>query len=151
MFHCDLMCLVDCCRRFQPPAHPYAASFIIAQILRHWTATRSLAVLTKKDLDLSVAHGPEGWRFTPVPGFLPAQLGKPRETLLDIRDVKYRRQTFMFHYRSRSSSCLRHLRTHFFFDTNTPAGVICLIVVICPFSSTNSICTSANSGKWNLR
>src|SRR6266511_4870760 len=53
MFHCELLCLVDCCRRFQPSAHPNAASFIIAQILRHWTATRSLAVLTKKDLDLS--------------------------------------------------------------------------------------------------
>lgn len=45
---------------------------------------------------------------------------------------------------------LVRLLVYFRFETYSPDGSICLMAVICPFSSTNSTITSANSGILNL-
>src|SRR5260370_20901901 len=93
----EVICCINFSRGCQPPTHPNAASLVVAHVLRHWAATRSLSMLTKKNLRLAAAYRAQGRRFTPVPGFLPAELFKPCKTLLDVRDAKYRRQTFKFH------------------------------------------------------
>src|SRR5207249_8653866 len=49
-----------------------------------------------------------------------------------------------------SSSFKLSASCHFFFEIYSPDGSICFIAVICPFSSTNSTITSANSGIRNF-
>src|SRR3989442_6067285 len=97
MLQRELIRRIDVGGRREPPTHPNAAGLVVAHILRYWATTRSLAVLTKKNLIVSTAYRAKIRRLAPIPGFLPAELRKPRETLLDVRDVKYRRQTLKFH------------------------------------------------------
>src|SRR5947207_541118 len=69
----ELICLVHGRGRFQPPAHPDSASFIVADKARLRPTTRTLPILAKEDLVIAVAHSAKSWRISPVPTFGPAQ------------------------------------------------------------------------------
>ena len=53
LFQCELICCINIRRRRQPPRHPHTARLIVADVLRHRPAARSLTALAKKDLALA--------------------------------------------------------------------------------------------------
>src|SRR5438309_1818883 len=81
MLQRELICRINLGRRRQPPGHPNPARVVVARVLRHRAATRTLGVLAKEYLAFAAAHAPESRRVAPVPAFLPAKLFKPGETL----------------------------------------------------------------------
>src|SRR2546425_2281909 len=89
MLQRELICRIDVGGRREPPTHPNAASLVVAHVLRHRSAARSLPALAKKNLSFAIADGAEPWRGAPVPGFFPPKFCKPLKALDDVGDVKY--------------------------------------------------------------
>src|SRR5690349_9104255 len=85
-----------------PDRHPHSpvTFFITFRTERHSVrpfAAAALSTFAEKDLTIAGTHTTERWRTPPLPGFLPSEFLKPRETLFDIGDVQNRRQAFCEH------------------------------------------------------
>src|SRR5205807_8215780 len=67
MFECELMRLIYCGGRVEPPGHPNSAGVIVSRVPRHRAAARSLAVLAKKDFAFAGADAAKGRGIAPIP------------------------------------------------------------------------------------
>src|SRR6185503_16919909 len=98
-----------------PNRHPdaFVSAFIAVRSKSHFRGAFSATALTslaQKDLMITRADAAEARWITPLPAFLPAQLLKPLETLLNVRDVKYRSKSFCQHHgRSSIRTRIPHL------------------------------------------
>src|SRR6266478_5234017 len=92
--------LMDSINIVDPDRHPDAVVRPGVEPMRRCKtplAATALAVLAKEDFAFAGADAPKRGGTTPVPALLPAELLKPGEALLDIRDVQDRRQPFREH------------------------------------------------------
>src|SRR5688572_17557761 len=94
--------LVNDVHIFHPDGHPSSLVSRFVAIRTKRPAVRSLTsaaltALAQEDFAVPGAHASERGRAAPVPGFRPSELFKPRETLLNVRDIQNWRQTLGIH------------------------------------------------------